>query len=104
MNRIELRGIIGSVYVKDFVNAKVAKFSIATNQCYKGREGTPVNDTTWFRIVARESEYIKNLYPLKNGSAVHVIGRVRMQRYTADDGTERSVFEVIASEVELMEK
>jgi hypothetical protein len=31
------------------------------------------------------------------------ISRVRIQRYAAVDGTERSVFEVIASEVELME-
>ena len=103
LNRIELRGIIGSVYVKDFVNAKVANFSVATNHCYTAKDGCHVIDTTWFRVVAWESDNIKNLDQLQKGAAVHVIGRVRMQRYAAADGTERSVFEVIASEVELME-
>lgn len=103
LNRIELRGIVGSVYIKEFGNAKVANFSVATDHCYKDREGTPVIDTTWFRIVSWESDTIKDLDLLQKGSAVHVIGRVRMQRYTAADGSERSFFEVIASEVELME-
>ena len=67
------------------------------------KDGCHVIDTTWFRIVAWESDTIKNLDQLQKGAAVHVIGRVRMQRYAASDGTERSVFEVIASEVELME-
>ena len=89
--------------MKDFVNAKVANFSVATNHCYTAMDGCQVIDTTWFRIVAWESDTIKNLDQLQKGAAVHVIGRVRMQRYAASDGTERSVFEVIASEVELME-
>ena len=90
LNRIELRGIVGSVYIKEFGNAKVANFSVATNYCYKDREGTPVIDTTWFRIVAWEGESIKNLDQIQKGAAVHVLGRVRMQRYTAADGSERS--------------
>lgn len=67
------------------------------------KDGCHVIDTTWFRIIAWESDTIKNLDQLQKGATVHVIGRVRMQRYAASDGTERSVFEVIASEVELME-
>ena len=85
-----------------FVNAKVANFSVATNHCYTAKDGCHVIDTTWFRIVAWESDTIRNLDRLQKGAAVHVIGRVRMQRYAAADGSERSVFEVIASEVELM--
>ena len=103
LNRIELRGIIGSVYVKDFVNAKVANISVATNYCYKAKDGCHVIDTFWFRIVAWEGEPIKNLDQIQKGAAVHVLGRVRMQRYTTTDGSERSFFEVIASEVELLE-
>lgn len=89
--------------MKVFVNAKVANFSVATNHCYTAKDGGQVIDTTWFRVVAWESDTIKNLDQLQKGVAVHVIGRVRMQRYAAVDGTERSVFEVIASEVELVE-
>ena len=48
LNKIELRGIIGSVYVKDFVNTKAANFSVATNHCYKDREGNAVIETTCY--------------------------------------------------------
>ena len=76
---------------------------IATNPCSTAQDGCHAIDTTWFRFVAWESDTIKKLDQLQKGAAVRVIGRVRMQRYAAADGTERSVFEVIASEVELME-
>ena len=46
LNKIELRGIIGSVYVKDFVNAKVANYSVATSYAYKSSDGTPIVETT----------------------------------------------------------
>ena len=100
LNRIELRGIVGSVYIKDFGNAKVANFSVATNYCYKSSDGTPVIETTWHRIVAWEGEGIQDLHLLEKGCNVHVIGRIRSQRYIAADGSERTVFEIIASKVE----
>jgi len=103
LNRIELRGIVGSVYIKEFGNAKVANFSVATSYGYKSSDGTPVIETTWHRVVAWEGNGICDLHRLQKGMGVHVIGRIRMQRYTAADGSERSFFEVIASEVELLE-
>ena len=59
--------IIGSVYVKDFVNAKVANFSVATNHCDTAKDGCHVIDTTWFRVLAWESDTIKNLDQLQKG-------------------------------------
>ena len=100
LNKVELRGIIGSVYVKDFVNAKVANFSVATNHCYQSSDGSPVIETTWHRIVAWEGEGIEDLHLLEKGCNVHVLGRIRSQRYIAADGTERTVFEIIANKVE----
>ena len=61
-----------------------------------------VIETTWHRVIAWEENQIKNLNQLKKGSGVHVIGRIRAQKYIASDGTEKSVFEVIASKVELI--
>lgn len=102
LNKIEIRGIIGSVYVKDFGNAKSANFSVATNYCFKSQDGGAVVETTWHRVLAWEGKDIPNLDQMKKGSGVHVIGRIRTQRYTTADGTERIVYEIIASEVELM--
>ena len=101
LNRIEIRGIIGSVYVKDFANAKVANFSVATSYAYKSSDGTPIVETTWHRVVAWEGNGIMNLHHLQKGNGVHVIGRLRMQRYNAADGTERTSYEILARTLEL---
>ena len=47
-----------------------------------------------------EGDQIQHLNQLKKGSAVHVIGHIRMHRYTGADGTERSTYEVYASAIE----
>jgi single-strand DNA-binding protein len=104
LNKIELRGIIGSVYVKDFVNAKVANFSVATDYCYTAQDGTKVIECTWHRVIAWEGNQIRNLTQLKKGSAVHVIGRLRVQRYTGADGCDRTAYEILASTVELVDE
>ena len=103
LNRIEIRGIIGSVYVKDFGIAKVANFRVATSYAFKASDGSAVIETTWHRVVAWEGKGINNLDQLKKGAGVHVLGRLRMQRYTAADGTDRTSFEIIANKVELEE-
>lgn len=102
LNRIEIRGIIGSVYVKNYGNAKSANFSVATEYCFTSQDGCAIIETTWHRVVAWEGERIRDLDKLKKGERVHVIGRIRTQKYIAADGTERAVFEIIANKVEIM--
>ena len=68
LNRIELRGFVGSVYVKDFGNTKATNFSLATNYAYKDKSGGPVIETTWFRIIAWDAPQIKK------GDTVQVLG------------------------------
>lgn len=48
LNKVEIRGIIGSVYVKDFGNTKVANISVATNNVYKSQDGGLVIETTCY--------------------------------------------------------
>lgn len=48
LNKVELIGIVGSVYVKDFGNMRRVFFSVATNYCFKDREGCPVIETTCY--------------------------------------------------------
>lgn len=102
LNKIEIRGIIGSVYVKNFGNAKAANFSVATDYCFKAQDGCAVIETTWHRVVAWEGNLIKNLDQLQKGCGVHVIGRIRTQKYISADGVERAGYEIIASKVEIM--
>ena len=48
LNRVELRGTVGSVYIKVFGTTRCVNFSVATNYCFKDREGCPVIETTCY--------------------------------------------------------
>lgn len=99
LNRIELRGTVGSVYVKDFGNTKCANFSMATNYAFKDREGCPVIETTWHRVIAWQ-EQCPDMGIIQKGAQLHVQGRLRMRRYVDADGKDRDYVEVFASKVE----
>lgn len=103
LNSVTLRGIIGNVRVQDIQNSKVANFTVATNYVYKSRSGEVVIETTWSNVTAWSGGKGIDLGQLTKGMAVEVEGRLRNQRYTGSDGVERSVTEILAREVRLVE-
>ena len=101
LNRLEIRGNVGNVNILRVGDTRVAHFSVATNVAYKGRNGEPVIETTWHNVTAWEgNKGIPSLDIICKGFPVYVAGRLRSQKYTANDGTERTSMEVIASTVE----
>ena len=100
LNRIELAGRIGTIKITSVGDARIARFSLATNVTYKDKHGTPVIETTWHNVSAWESPQCPNLGSLAKGDSVHVIGRIRTSRFTAADGSERTIYEVVAGKVE----
>ena len=104
LNRIEIRGIIGSVRVQNVGNTKVANISVATDYGYTTKDGSAVIETTWHYVTAWEGKDIQNLDQLKKGSFVHVLGRLRNRKYTTPDGMERIVYDIVAAKVEQIER
>lgn len=104
LNKVILRGIVGSVKVSDISGKKLVKFYLATNYAYKTPEGCAVIETTWHSIVAWEKPEFPPLDTLKRGDAIYIEGRLRQQRYTDSNGSEHTVSEVIASKLELLDK
>lgn len=102
LNKVEIRGIIGSVYVKDFGNTKVANISVATNNAYKSQDGSLVIETTWHSVFAWDGEQIQNLDQLKKGLLVHICGRLRNRKYLASDGSERTVCDILAESLRVV--
>ena len=101
LNKIELRGIVGSVRLIDMGGTKVAKLTIATNVAYRSSEGYPVIETTWHNVTAYEGRCNLPLEELHKGDKVYVTGRMRNQRYTTASGEDRTVAEVYAKEIEV---
>lgn len=86
----------------------VVSFSVATNRSYKGAEGQPVKETTWFRVTAwgKQAETC-NQY-LHKGSKVLVEGRLTPDpdtggpRIWESNGKMGASFEVTASTVRFL--
>lgn len=60
-------------------------------------------DKTWHYISAWQGKNMPDLSSIQKGDKISVIGRLRSQRYTAADGTERTAYDVLASKVQIIE-
>lgn len=104
LNRLEIRGNVGSVNIHPVGDRRVAHFSVATNFAYKDRSGEPVIETTWHNVTAWENNRgIPNLDLIVRGAAVYCCGRLRTQKYNAADGTEKTSTELLATTVDILD-
>ena len=102
LNRIELKGVVGSIRVQDFDENRMARITMATNYAYKDREGSAVIDTSWHNIVAWEGRNITGLDTIAKGTKLHVVGRLRYQKYTGLDGVDRIATDILASRLSVI--
>jgi single-strand DNA-binding protein len=80
----------------------IAKFSLAVSRNIKSSNGERREETEWFNIVAwQQLAETCNAY-LHKGSKVYIEGRVQQRKYTDKNGVERTAFEVIASNMEIL--
>ena len=101
LNRIEIRGNVGNVNIINVGNTRVAHFSVATNFAYKDRNGEPVIETTWHNVTAWEgNKGIPSLEIIAKGFPLYVTGRLRIQKYIAGDGTDKTSYDIIANTIE----
>jgi single-strand DNA-binding protein len=78
------------------------KFTLAVNRRVKSNTGERREETDWFNIVAwRQLAETCNQY-LHKGSKVYIEGRLTQRKYTDKNGVERTMVEVIASDMEML--
>lgn len=84
--------------------AVVATFTLATTERYKDRNGDAMEQTEWHNIVAwsRQAELAENF--IRKGSQLHIEGRIRSRRYTTSAGEERTAYEIMADNIQLLGK
>lgn len=80
----------------------VVDFSLAVNKRIKPSDGSP--DADFFRIQAwgHTAEFVSNY--LTKGRLVSVDGRLQSRKYTASDGSNREVVEIVADNVQSLER
>ena len=103
INRVELQGRVGTVRIQSIGEQLVSTFSLQTNHVYVLKDGSSsVCETAWHCISAYESESVVT-EGLTRGSLVHLEGRLRTNRYTSTDGSERTFTEVIATSLKVLD-
>lgn len=103
INRIELRGNVGNVKLQKVGDTNVMRFSLATNYAFKDKEGNPVIETTWHNVTAWPGKGIPDPSLIVKGALVHLVGRMRCQKFEGADGTDRTIYEVLASKVNILD-
>ena len=102
LNSVTLRGIIGNARIQNIGDTEMARFSVATDHIFKNRSGEVVCETTWHQCTAFKSEKMPDFSSLVKGAGVEVKGRLRNNRYTDSNGVERTMTEILASQVSVL--
>jgi len=102
INRITLRGTIGSCRRQKFNDRNVVNFTMITSFAFKDKDGTAVIEDMWHNVTAWESRNIQDLEKLDKGTKVNVEGRLRVRLYINANGEERQITEVVASKLNII--
>ncbi len=100
-NKVQLIGNLGND--PEIINLdsgkKIAKFSIATNETYKNKEGERVTDTQWHNVVCfgKTAEIIETY--VTKGKEVAIEGKLSHRSYDDKEGNKRYTTEVVCNEL-----
>ena len=104
LNRIEVKGVVGSIRTSTLDNIQAVRFSLLTEYSYKAKDGMCVVETTWFSIIGFKGKVIQQstIDLIKRGSNVYVVGRVRQQRHVDGNGIEQIQNEIMAQSISII--
>jgi single-strand DNA-binding protein len=104
LNRVQIIGRLGRDPESKFTptGKKVAHFSVAVSNRWKGREGEMRESTEWVNVEAWERLGETCQEYLKKGSLVYVEGRLKTDRYETEGDT-RYFTKVVAQTVQFLD-
>ena len=101
LNRVELRGTVGNTYFYDFGDRQVMRFSVVTNFAYKGRQGDVI-EATWHNVTVWSSPRVQDVKSIAKGAKIHLVGRLKNDRYLNKEGQETTSYEIVADRFEII--
>ena len=80
----------------------IAKFSIAVNHSTKGQNGQYVDEADFFNVTMF-GKYAETLKPfMKKGKQICVVGKLKQDRWTDQQGQNHTSVSIVADEVQLL--
>ncbi len=106
VNRVILIGRLGQdPQVRALENgAKVAKFSVATSERYRDKNGEWQELTEWHNVVAWRGRAEQVEEHFKKGALIYVEGKLTHRKYQDPNGQERYYTEVVANYLRLLRR
>lgn len=102
INKIELEGRVGNVSVINVGGTSVAHVSLATNEALSNGRGEVALDTVWHCVTIWRGKDVPDPASIRKGDRLHVVGRVRVNKFTGNDNVEKLFYEVIANRAEIV--
>ena len=82
----------------------VGRFSLATQDSYKDKNGEWQQQTEWHNVVVWRELAERAEKQLKKGSKVYVEGKITYRKYKDKDGIERHMTDIVASLFRTLDK
>ena len=105
LNKILLIGNAGRTPdIRAVGDTKVASFTLATTERYKGKDGNVREETEWHNIAVwgKFADVVEKY--VDKGTQLYVEGRIKTEKYTDAQGVEKYAVKVIASSLQLLGK
>jgi single-strand DNA-binding protein len=106
VNKVILVGNVGKDPEVRYVdsNIAVAKFTLATSETYKNKNGEIQKNTEWHNIVLwRGLAQIAEKY-VKKGSQLYIEGKIRTRSYDDKEGVKKYITEIVGDNMTLLGK
>lgn len=106
INKVNLIGNAGQdPEIRTLENGtQVARFSLATSDSYKDKNGEWQSQTEWHNVVVWRDLAERVQSQVKKGTLVFVEGKISYRKYTDKDGVEKNLTDIVASTVRVLEK
>lgn len=103
LNKVQLIGYTAKpADIRVVGESKVASFSLATTEKYRGKDGNTVENTEWHNVViwGKLAEVAEKY--IQKGTLLYVEGKLKTEKYTDKDGIERFTTKVRADSLQLL--
>jgi single-strand DNA-binding protein len=103
LNKVMLIGNLGSdPEIKNVGSTSVCKFSVATSEKWKDKDGQAQERTEWSRVNVWGKLAENCAKYLSKGKKVYVEGKLQTRSWDAEDGTKRYATDITAHTVQFL--
>jgi single-strand DNA-binding protein len=104
VNKVILVGNVGKDPETRYLdeNTPVCKFSLATSEVYRNKDGEKIEQTEWHNIVLwRGLAKVAEQY-VKKGSQLYIEGRIKSRSYDDKDGIKKYITEIVGDNMQML--